>query len=138
MKKESVKLTTFIHLIPSLSADAGRREGRFCESHVHLGGPVPGRFTHRKLLQGKLRFLKKFFFHFSFECTPSLGANGRQVNRSAEPLNKPHCPQVCVVKEWIYPSPLRLRSVNSRIKAGEPGRGLLAAREVCLCLFARH
>ena len=55
-----------------------------------------------------------------------------------ETLNKPHCPQVCFLKEGIYSLPLPLTSVNSRIKAGESGRGSLAAGKVCLCFFARH
>ena len=55
-----------------------------------------------------------------------------------ETLNKPHCPQVCFLKEGIYSLPLPLMSVNSRIKAGESGRGLLAAGKVCLGFFARH
>lgn len=78
------------------------------------------------------------FFFFNLKVlSPSEHMGSRSIH-SAGTLNKPHCLQVCFVKERIDSSPLHLRSVNSRIKAGESGRGLLAAGEVCLCLFARH
>lgn len=85
-------------------------------------------------------FLFFFLFFFSFLILKDSAPQSKreEVNRSAETLNKPHCLHVCSVKEGIYSSPLCLSSVNSRIKAGESGRGALAAGEVRLCLFARH
>ena len=144
MKKEPVKLSENVDPSDPLSlpptpppatsqlfTGAGRRKGRFCHSWVHLGGSCAERFTNRKLLQGKANCFCFCFFSL-FILKYSLHQSQREI------LNKPHCPQVCFLKEGIYSSPLPPMSVHSRIKARESGRGSLAEGKVCLCLFARH